>query len=76
MDLVLLKHHLGISTAVSPRIKAEGGCGNLSLKRGNSQQAQDLVGSGIHRIWDSGVFPQRFRIGSGAQGCRGIFPLN
>ena len=61
MDLVLLKHHLGISTAVSPWIKAEGGCGNLSLKRGNSQQAQDLVGSGIHRIWDSGVFPQRFR---------------
>ena len=39
MDLALLTRHIGIPTAVSPWIKAEGGCGNLSLKRGNSQQA-------------------------------------
>ena len=62
MDLALLTRHIGIPTAVSPWIKAEGGCGNLSLKKG-----QQPAGIG-HRLdqgsigWDSGVSLKGFAV--------------
>ena len=62
MDLALLTRHIGIPTAVSPWIKAEGGCGNLSLKKGQQPAGrghwldQGSIG------WDSGVSLKGFAI--------------
>ena len=62
MDLALLTRHIGIPTAVSPWIKAEGGCGNLSLKKGQQPAGrghwldQGSIG------WDSGVSLKGFAL--------------
>ena len=62
MDLALLTRHIGIPTAVSPWIKAEGGCGNLSLKKGQQPAGrghwldQGSIG------WDSGVSLKGFAV--------------
>ena len=47
----------------------------LEPKKGATASRQrTLVGSGIHWLGFRS-FPQRFRIGSGAKGCRGISQL-